>query len=158
MFGNFFDKKNSLKIWYFHYEMIPFRTCFLVSFEKPYLWLSFWKSISPDSNRAKVSFLRLKYTAKSVAKIASWTVLITRLNSSWETLERIWLPLEFKIIKHWSKWWCSMVEVEYNWAKFELDFVWKELLVPRWSKSWHRHAMTKDRHSTWKNTSFKKSC
>ena len=38
----------------------------------------------------------------------------------------------------------------YEWKKErkkETYFIWKELLVPRWSKSWHRQAMTKARHS-----------
>ena len=52
----------------------------------------------------------------------------------------ILFPAEFKIITHWSKWWCSMVEVEYRIASGDTTFDWKALLVPRWSKSWHKQA------------------
>lgn len=108
----------------------------------------------------------LKYTAKSVDKMASSNTLMTLEYSSGEILDNNWLPGEFKIMIHWSKWWCSIVDVEYNWArgdealkskftnksKFYLKFsntylIWNELLVPLWSKSWQRHAIIKARHS-----------
>jgi len=27
-------------------------------------------------------------------------------------LAKIWFPFELRIIRHWSKWWCSIVDVE----------------------------------------------
>lgn len=45
----------------------------------------------------------LKYTAKSVDKMASSKTLITRVYSSGETLDNNWFPGEFNIIMHWSK-------------------------------------------------------
>lgn len=50
------------------------------------------------------------------------------------------LPSEFNIITHWSKWWCSIVLVVYRIASGDSVFVWNALFVPRWSRSWHKHA------------------
>lgn len=37
----------------------------------------------------------------------------------------------------------------HNWRElvYRTHFIWKELLVPRWSRSWQRHAITKAKHS-----------
>ena len=54
----------------------------LLTRSKVYLWWSLWKSMAFDSTRSNVSRLRRKYTARSVAKMASSRMLMTRLNSS----------------------------------------------------------------------------
>ena len=111
------------------------------------VWLErLFTSNERDCIFEKVSPRRWKYTARSVARIASSSVLITRLNSSYynthfelklqlsvniiknkiflrvskycsfsitcDKFARIWFPFELSIIRHWSKWWCSMVDVE----------------------------------------------
>lgn len=91
--------------------------------------------------------LFLKYTAKSVDRMASSSTLMTREYSSDDIFDNNWLPGEFKIIIHWSKWWCSIVDVEYNWARGDEALIWNELLVPRWSRSWHKQAIINARHS-----------
>jgi hypothetical protein len=83
------------------------------------------------------------------------------------TTGRTWL---LSIMRHWSKWWRSMVDVVYNCARGEpvlqkifwissysdannnkdsiaSNFIWKLLFVPRWSKSWQRQAIIRDRTS-----------
>lgn len=101
--------------------------------------------------------------------MASSKTRIARLYSSDDRWARIWFPGLFKIMRHWSKWWCSIVDVEYNWAngddalqnfknpiknsnsikiKWRASYlIWNELLVPLWSKSWHKHAIISAKHS-----------
>ena len=54
-----------------------------------YLWWSLLKSTEFVYTRSKVSRLLLKYTAKSVANMESSTHVMTRLNSSWNTMKMI---------------------------------------------------------------------
>ena len=105
----------------------------------------------------KVLVRLLRYTSRSVARMQSFTTVITSWYLSLLRLPRIWLSL--RIITHWLKWCCSSIDVEYSWAKgffafackdyawtgisFNLvEFTWNLLLVPLWSRSWQRQAIT----------------
>ena len=59
------------------------------------------------------------------------------------------LPGMLRRRRHWFKWCRSMVELAYSVANEFLALIWKEFVVPRWSRSWPRQAISSPRHSTW---------
>ncbi len=80
---------------------------------------------------------------KNVSKMTHFhtiqVFILLQIVHTWKIL----LPSLFKIITHWSKWWCSIVLVVYKIARGDSILLWKALFVPRWSKSWHKQATSK---------------